>query len=236
MFELFDSVEEKDKTAAIHNIIENASPRRDFFMMIGLSVAMAAFGVLIDSSVVLIGSMLIAPMLYPLLSLALGMTTADHRLINRSLGTLTKASIISVASALIIGLLFGTRGLGDLQVIGTLSYDGPSLIYAAIAAISGFAAAFAFVKPNLNAMLPGVAISVSLVPPLAIVGLAIASFNFVLALNALLLFLVNVVGIVLFAMFVFVMLRFPIKQQVVERAVQEDEIETAEETVKEKTT
>lgn len=233
MLELFESVEEKDKTAAIHSIIESASPRRDFFLMVILSVAMAAFGVLINSTVVLIGSMLIAPVLYPMLSLALGLTTVDQELISRSFVTIVKSSAIAVGTAGVIGVLFSTRGIETLGVIGDLATTGPSLPYAIIAGISGFAAAFALVKPNLNSMLPGVAISVSLVPPLAIAGLGFASLNPVVAFNALLLYIVNIVGIVLFAMFVFVMLKFPMKQTVVSRAVKEEEIETASESIKE---
>jgi len=232
MFELFESVAETEKTAAIHKIIDSASPRRDFFLLVILSVSMASFGVLIDSAVILIGSMLIAPILYPLLSLSLGLTTVDEKLVTRSLFTLVKASAFAIAASAIIGILFSAGDVTQYGVIGDLAHGGPSLIYAVIAGISGFAAAFALVKPHLSDMLPGVAISVSLVPPLAIVGVALASLDFAVAINAFLLYLVNVVGVVLCAMFVFVMLKLSAKQEVVTTAVQKDEEEVAAEHTK----
>lgn len=229
VFDLFESVAEKDKVAAIHTIIEQAAPNRDFFFMVTLSVAMASFGVLIDSVVVLIGSMLIAPILYPVLSLALGITTVDEKLVTQSGRTLLTTSLVAVGAGILIGVLFSAKDISQFGVIGDLAYSGPSLAYAVVAGISGFAAAFALVKPNLSSMLPGVAISVSLIPPLSIIGVAIASFNTVVAINAFLLYLVNIVGIVLCAMFVFVLLRLPSKQDVVERVVTQEQKEIKEE-------
>ena len=72
-----------------------------------------------------------------------------------------------------------------------------------VAAIAGFAAAFAMTKSTLNEMLPGVAIAVALVPPLAVAGIGLAHFDWTIFANAFLLFLTNVIGIVLFAVVVF---------------------------------
>lgn len=223
MFELFETVEEKDKQAAIKEIIEHASPRREFFVLVSLAVAMASFGVLLDSTVVLIGSMLIAPILYPILSLSLGVTLGDEKLIARSGYTLFKSVVLAVAASTVIGFLFTSRGIDTLVVVDVISRGEPSLIYAIIAGISGFAAALALVKPNMNEMLPGVAIAVSLVPPLAMAGVGLSAFNLSLVANALLLFIVNVAGIVLCAMFVFAMLKISKQQHVVDAAVKKDE-------------
>ncbi|MBU1755210.1 DUF389 domain-containing protein [Patescibacteria group bacterium] len=166
---------------------------------------------------------------HPLLSLSLGLTLVDQKLVRRSLYTLVIASTFAIVTSAVIGILFSAGDITKFGVIGDLAYSGPSLAYAVIAGISGFAAAFALTKPNLSAMLPGVAISVSLVPPLAIVGVALAGLNWTVAVNAFLLYLVNVVGIVLCAMFVFVMLKLAAKQEMVTNAVEEDEEEVAAE-------
>lgn len=229
MFELFETVDEADKTAAIERIIEDASPRREFFLLIALAVAMASFAVLLDSTVILIGSMLIAPILYPILSLALGVTLGDRKLIGRSFATLFKSVALAVGAATLIGFLFTARGIDNLVIISSIAQGEPSLIYAIVAAISGFAAALALVKPNLNEMLPGVAIAVSLIPPLAMTGIGLAALDLAVVANALLLFLVNVAGIVLSAGFVFSMLKLAKKQAVVDAAVKRDEAEIEEE-------
>jgi len=220
---LFNNLTEKDKNDAIENIIQHASPRKDFFLMMVLSVAMATFGIILNSVVILIGSMLIAPLLYPILSLALGIITSDRKLMGRSILTLAQSVVFSLITAFIIGFLFAPR-----ETILSFSLDAtvggsPSLIYAIIAAIAGFAATFAATKSYLNNALPGVAISVALVPPLATTGVGLALWNWDLISSALLLFLVNIIGILFSAMIVFSLMRFAFKKQVTQEVVKEEE-------------
>ncbi len=217
---LFHNVTNEQKNAAIETIISHASPRPDFFLMMILAIAMAAMGVVANSVVILIGSMLIAPMLYPLLSLALGIVLADGSLMGRSFYTLMKATALALAAALVIGLFFTDANLSAISIVIN---SVPTLVFAIVAGIAGFAAAFAMTKPNLNEMLPGVAISVSLVPPLAVAGIGLAHFNWTIFADAFMLFLTNVIGIVLFAMVVFSLFRFAMKRHVADEAVRKDE-------------
>lgn len=167
---IFRNLTEPEKNDAIESIIQHATPRQDFFLMLILAVSMAAFGILLNSTVILVGSMLIAPLLYPLLSLALGVVVADEKLIGRSIYTIAKSVGFGVAAGFAIGFLFSGQDtsavLPFVDAIGVPS----SLMYTLVAAIAGFAAAFAMTKPHLNETLPGVAISVALVPPLATAG------------------------------------------------------------------
>lgn len=103
---LFHNLTEKDKSDAIENLIENSTPSKDFFLMITLSILMATFGLLIYSSAIIIGSMLIAPMLYPILSLALGITISDPKLISRSFYTVIKSLAYGIAAATIVTAFF----------------------------------------------------------------------------------------------------------------------------------
>jgi len=96
-------------------------------------------------------------------------------------------------------------------------------MYAIVAAIAGFAAAFAMTKPHLNETLPGVAISVALVPPLASAGVALSVFEWGVFSNALMLFVVNVIGILFSAMIVFALLRFSVKKTVAVEIIKEEE-------------
>lgn len=221
MKSLFRNVSEADKDAAVEGIIAHATPRNDFFLMLILSVSMAAFGVLLGSSVILIGSMLIAPLLYPLLSLALGIIIADEKLIARSLYTLVKSFGFALLAGAVIGFLFSAqdRAVPFALVVG----ESASLMYALVAAIAGFAAAFAITKPHLNETLPGVAISVSLVPPLAVAGVALSMLNWAAFSDALLLFIVNVIGIVFSAMVVFALMRFSVKRRIAGEIVKREE-------------
>lgn len=218
---LFHNITESEKDQAIENIIQHATPRQDFFFMLALSIAMAAFGILLGSTVILIGSMLIAPLLFPLLSLALGIIVADEKLIGRSVATIFESIGYALAAAFLIGILFSDR---DLIAYPFGVTDAPSsLMYTVVAAIAGLAAAFAMTKPHLNETLPGVAISVALVPPLAGAGVALSTFNWPVFSNALLLFVVNVIGVVFSAMLVFALLRFSVKRTVTKEIVKEEQ-------------
>lgn len=226
MFEnLFNNLKEEDKNAAIENIIAHASPRVDFFLMLSLSLSMAVFGVLLGSPVILIGSMLIAPLLYPVLSLALGVIVSDPKLIGRSFYTLAKSVGIGLFVGLMIGLLFAGASTGEALALSTYVGGSSSFMYSMVAVIAGFAAAFAITKPHLNETLPGVAIAVALVPPLANAGVGMSLFDWEMISSSLLLFLVNVVGIMFSAMIVFAMFKFSFKKTVTAEAVKKDDRE-----------
>jgi len=224
---LFHNVTDAQKENAVEDIIEHATPRSDFFLMLILSVSMAAFGVLLGSSVILIGSMLIAPLLYPILSLALGITLADEKLIGRSFYTLVKSFVFALAAGVVIGFLFSAQdtSIPFALVVG----ESASLMYTIVAAIAGFAAAFAMTKPHLNETLPGIAISVSLVPPLAAAGVALSMLQWAVFSDALLLFAVNMIGIIFSAMVVFALMRLSAKRSVAQEVVKREEALVAKE-------
>lgn len=77
-----------------------------------------------------------------------------------------------------------------------------------IAILAGFAASFALVKPQLNETLPGIAISVAIIPPLAVTGIGIANLNLLLISGSFLLFLVNLIGVVFASMITFSLMNF----------------------------
>lgn len=218
---VLDNLTEKDKSDAIEKLIQNSTPHQDFFMMVILSVLMATFGLLIDNSAVIIGSMLIAPILYPVLSLSLGIVMSDHRLISRSFNTVLRSVALGVAASAIVTLLFSKMGSGtNFEII---TRTKPSLMYAAIAVIAGMAASFALIKPRLSETLPGIAISVALIPPVAVMGIGIAKWNWGMMSSALVLLLINILGIIFASMLVFSLLNLYVKRKVAREVVEEEE-------------
>lgn len=217
---LFRNVTDSEKNNAIEAMIQHATPRQDFFLMMTLAVAMAVFGVILQSIIIVIGSMLIAPMLYPLLSLSLGIITSDESLIGRSIYTIGKSVALALIAGFSIGFLFGPPGV--TPELSMTSHAASPLLFALVAAIAGFAAAFATTKPHLNETLPGVAIAVALVPPLAVAGIALAYLDWAVFTNAILLFLINVIGILFSVMIVFSLMRFSVKKKVTQEVVKEE--------------
>lgn len=227
MFSIFGSVESSDKTKAVEKMIENSTPRTDFFLFVVLSTAMAALGIMISSVPVIIGSMLIAPMLYPILSIGMGLSISDNKLLRRSFYTFLKSVLYAIGASVLVSIFFVDRqSLINLDIIIRTEV---ALIDLGIAVIAGVAASLALVKPHLNESIPGVAISAALVPPLAVVGIAMTTFNWELFRETLLLFVVSSFGIVVSSLIVFVMLNFSTKKTVIEKVIKEEDKEIEKE-------
>lgn len=203
---IFNNSKNKDKTMAVERLVAGSTPSQDFFFMVVLSILTATFGLLLNNSAIIIGSMLIAPILYPVLSLSLGITMSDTNLISRSFWTLTKSYALSITAANLTALLFSSQLAQVTEEI--LVRARPSLASLAVAVIVGFAGSFALVKPQLSEILPGIAISVSLIPPMAVTGIGIARFDWTLVSGSFLLFLVNTIGVVFASMVTFSLMNF----------------------------
>ncbi|XLQ20436.1 MAG: TIGR00341 family protein [Candidatus Moraniibacteriota bacterium] len=222
---IFDNITEQDKVLSVKELIDDSTPRPSFFFLIVLSALMAACGLLINNSAVIIASMLIAPILSPILSLALGIVIADGKLISRSFFTLLKSAGYAIGlSAIATWLLWNFTSSSNFMIElnpEILERIEPSIVYLLIAIIAGTATAFARVKPDLSEALPGTAIAVALVPPLATVGIGIATLNMSVVSGALAMFILNAVGIVLAAMVMFSLMNLYTKKTVIEKTVEQ---------------
>jgi uncharacterized hydrophobic protein (TIGR00271 family) len=231
-FQRFRIASEKNKIEAVARLVKAGTGDFHFYLFVVLGVAMAAMGMLLDSPTVVIGSMLIAPVLYPILSFALSFVLLNRQLGMRSLRTMGVALLVGVGVSTLFTLFLVPFGMTPGEQL--LARVEPSLIYFLVACVSGFAATYAMVHANLNELLPGVAISVALVPPLAAVGIGIALLQQSIAFGALGLLLLNVAGIAVSSMVAFSLMDVHAANKVAHSAVeQEDErIEKEEEQVK----
>ena len=221
----FNNLSEADKAKAVETLVSQSTPNQDFFFMTFLAVLMATFGILIDNITVMIGSMLIAPLLSPILSFSLGIIISDGKLISRSAGTILKSMVWSIMGAFTITILFS----GGQVPEGVLSSLQPSFLYLGVAIVSGFAATFTLVKPKLNERLTGVAIAVALLPPLALIGVGIAQWSWAVITNAFLLFLLNIIGIVFASMITFSLMNFYVERRVARESIREEDQKMKEE-------
>lgn len=165
--------------------------------------------------------MLIAPILYPILSLSLGIIMADYSLISRSFWTITKSVLLGVTFANIATLLFSSQLTGVTSEIASRAH--PSLVSVMIAILAGLAASFALVKRQLNETLPGVAISVSLIPPVAVMGIGIARLDWGLVSGSFLLFAVNLIGVIFASMVTFSLMNFYSQKSEAEKTIVKEE-------------
>jgi len=215
----FRAIEEKDKAAVVRKLMQNSTPNFDFFYLTGLSVSMATFGLLADSPSIVIGSMLIAPLLYPILGVALGLVMSNTEVLGRSMFTLVKALAIGLGVSIIATLLFG-----DGFVTGEIAARiDPSLLHFMVAIVAGAAVSFALAQPEWSETLPGIAISVALIPPLAVVGAGIAMLDMAVISGSVVMLLMNLFGIVFSAMVSFSLMNLYEKQQIAESTIKQEE-------------
>jgi uncharacterized hydrophobic protein (TIGR00271 family) len=169
----------------------------DFFALMVLSTVIASIGLEQNSAAVVIGAMLVAPLMTPLLGLGLALVQGNPVLARISV----RAVLLGLGVSLLVGFLTGLLNPGfDEPTREMLSRGGPGLLDIFVAFASGLAAAYASSRPGLLAALPGVAIAAALVPPIATSGMALSLGDFHLAAGALLLFVINMVTIVLASM------------------------------------
>jgi len=164
-----------------------------FWTMLGLSGVIATAGILVDSTATVIGAMIIAPLSTPIMGIALG--TVKRERIRAGRFVLFGAVLVILIGVGFTHLVPGTIDISsNAQISGRTS---PTLLDLAAAIATGFAGAVGLARRDVAAVLPGVAIAISLVPPLAVVGVCIAEGDLLSALGALLLFVSNLVSLVL---------------------------------------
>ncbi|MFL2483050.1 MAG: DUF389 domain-containing protein [Verrucomicrobiales bacterium] len=185
---------DRDSRVRIYESIEvNSKWSFDFVALICFSTALAALGLMLNSAPVIIGAMLVAPLMTPILGASLSLIQGNRVL----MVDCSKSLLFGYFCALILGVLLGIfgslYGVTD-QMQSRSEPDVPDLL---IALISGMAAAYCYSRPRLVSALAGVAIAAALVPPIATAGIAIALAEQEIAIGATLLFTTNVVFIVI---------------------------------------
>ena len=164
-------VEQPVNNAELEGVMMGASiPSFGFFLMMLLSTVIATFGLLQNSAPAIIGAMIIAPLMAPIISLAYSIVVLDWKLARRSFITITCGTLLVIVLA-----YFSTRIIG-LRIAGSeiLSRTSPTLLDLGIAIAAGAAAAFSYTRKSIMNSIAGVAIAVALVPPLTVTGIGLA--------------------------------------------------------------
>jgi uncharacterized hydrophobic protein (TIGR00271 family) len=178
---------------------EDAKTNGIYLALMVLSTMLATVGLYLNSASVVIGAMLLAPLMTPLVSLAMGLLRYDTELLKNSLNKTLIGIVIALMASALITLLFPHKPV-TAEMEGRLN---PTLLDLAVAVISGIAAAYSKSFKEIVQSLAGVAIAVALVPPLAVAGIGIGRADFHFFSQAFLLFSTNLVGIILAATFTF---------------------------------
>jgi len=186
-----------------------------FFALLILASAIATYGLLADSVAAVIGAMIVAPLMLPIMGLAFSVSLGDRRSILASL----TISLLGIGTAIIVGYLLTwpfSSLISPEANTQIMTRTAPRLIDLLAALATGLAGAFATGRRDVADTLPGVAIAISLVPPLANVGILLATGRSDLAMGSLLLFVTNYLAILLTGAFMFGAMGYPRAQHAVE--------------------
>ena len=170
-----------------------------YLVLILLSTAIASFGLYLNSSSVIIGAMLLAPLMAPIISLAMALLRRDTKMAERSMATIAIGIVLALSVSAVISQIFPNKGI-TAEMIARLN---PTLLDLAVALAAGIAGAYTKSFKEILQSLAGVAIAVALVPPLAVAGIGLGRGDLHFFGQAFLLFSTNLIGITLAAAFTF---------------------------------
>lgn len=175
----------------------DARPRiARFAILMGFASVIATAGIVADSTAVVIGAMLIAPLITPMMGMALGLVMGWESKLAKATTMVASGMTIAIGVGWLLPSLMNAAV--DAQVnTQIVSRTSPTLIDLVVAIAAGAAGAYALARPDVSSSLPGVAIAIALVPPLAVFGLLLNAGEWALARGAGLLFATNLLAILI---------------------------------------
>jgi uncharacterized hydrophobic protein (TIGR00271 family) len=192
-------VSDQRKSAIYADIQQGCNLRFNYYVLLLLSALIAAFGLIADSPAVVIGAMLISPLMTPIFGISISLVSGDTVLLRQSLLAEAGGIILAVLASFILGI----SPLTFEMTQEILNRTSPNLLDLFVALLAGFAGCMAMIDERINPILPGIAISTSLTPPLAACGLCCALGAFEGGMGAFILFFANFVTILLVASITF---------------------------------
>ncbi len=187
-------------------------PSFGFFLLLICATLLATLGLLANSAAVIIGAMIVAPLMNPILSMAFAIVTANWKLYKRSMITVFLGVVAVILVSYWISFFMPISVVGSEVVART----SPNLIDLGIAIVAGAAGSFSLTRQSIGSSIAGVAIAVALVPPLCVVGIGLgiggelaagigrlSITNLNVSTGAFLLFMANLAGITFTACLVF---------------------------------
>lgn len=198
----FPSLERQEQIDLYRHLRRSARPTITYSVLIVLSAIIATLGLLLNSPAVIIGAMLVAPLMMPILGLAIGITFGDSRVLRLAAESLLFGTASAIVVAIVLTLISPLRGATP----EVLARTQPTLLDLLVAFASGLAGAYAQSRSEASGALPGVAIAAALMPPLCTIGVGIALGSVGITAGATLLFAANLIAITAAASLVFLIL------------------------------
>ncbi len=184
----------KDRFDVVQDEIATGSePALRFYILVAVSTGIACFGLISNSTAVVIGAMLVAPLMTPIFGISFALVRGDAHLLGRAVRAEVAGVVVAVAMGFVLGLMLpGFEATPEM-----LSRTRPNLFDLIVAILAGFAGSYALIDEKISPALPGVAIATAIVPPLANSGLCFSLGAIEGGIGSFLLFFANFLSILL---------------------------------------
>ncbi|MDG1897341.1 MAG: DUF389 domain-containing protein [Fuerstiella sp.] len=201
--EWFPEINPRDHADLIQDLRAGSRWASDFVGMLALASAIATLGLMQNSPAVVIGSMLLAPLMTPMIGTGLALAQANMSGAKYCAKSIAYGFLLTLAVSFLLGMITPSRETLSPEV---LSRGAPNVLDLLIALFAAMAATFALARPNIAGAVAGVAIATALVPPVCAVGLSLSNGSFGNAVGAMLLFVTNLIAIIVASSFTFSLL------------------------------
>jgi uncharacterized hydrophobic protein (TIGR00271 family) len=190
-----------EKVQSLHQKLSyDSSWSTDFILCTIAACLIATFGLLSNSTAVIIGAMIVAPLMLPLRGLAFSACEGDLNLFKKAILSIIGATLLSLFLSSTIAKIASLPDMGSEIIARTQ----PNLIDLGIAITAGGISGIGKIREGISETLAGTAIAVALMPPLCVVGISLAMGNYPYAIGAFLLYVTNLLGITLACMIAFI--------------------------------
>lgn len=177
----------------------------NFFVLLLLATVIATYGVLSGSTATVIGAMIVAPLMGPIMATAAAVVMGSSRRTLRALGLVVAGIASVILVSILLTLIVPNVTISLTENAEIASRISPNLYALLTALAAGAAGAFIMGREEIADSMGGVAIAISLVPPLCVVGIALSQGEWGAAGGAMVLFLTNFFAILLAGGLVFIL-------------------------------
>ena len=200
---IFDEIDTESAAQRIKSSIWFRGPNA---WILAFAIVLASVGLNVNSTVVIIGAMLVSPLMGPIIGAGLALGTNDVDLLKSAGKNLLAMVIISLLASTLFFILSPLSLVNPTELEARTS---PTIYDVLIAFFGGMAGILENSRKERGTVLSGVAIATALMPPLCTAGYGLAHLNMHFFFGALYLFVINSVFIALATYFMVKYLDFP---------------------------
>lgn len=211
--EVTDEIESRVSVEEIESTLkEGMQLNLNYYIFIIIAALIAGAGLILNSTAIVIGAMIISPLMGPILGVSYGIISKNHLLVKKGifgqiLGILISVGI-GIGLASLAFLIYASPPLThEMQ-----SRNFPTVFDLIVSIGAGLAVGFA-ITGRIQSSLVGIAIAVSLMPPAVNIGIALIYGNTLLSFGSFILLMSNVIAINLTALMVFKIKKIKILQK-----------------------